>query len=46
LKAALQPLIGAISVGEMQKANLSVDRDRGKVTPGDAAKALESLIRR
>ena len=40
LLAALRPLIGAISVETMQQANLSVDRDEGKVRPAEAARAL------
>ncbi|HKT54320.1 MAG TPA: glycine betaine ABC transporter substrate-binding protein [Caulobacteraceae bacterium] len=39
-RAALQPLIGAISVETMRKANLSVDRERDKQTPQQAAGAL------
>ncbi len=37
---ALQPLIGAIPVEAMRAANLSVDRDRDKLTPAQAASAL------
>jgi osmoprotectant transport system permease protein len=37
---ALQPLIGKISVGAMQAANYSVDRDQGKASPAEAARAL------
>ena len=44
--AALQPLIGAIPVEAMRKANLSVDRDADKATPEAAAKALEAAIGR
>jgi osmoprotectant transport system permease protein len=44
--AALQPLIGAIPVEAMRKANLSVDRDFDKSTPEAAARALEAAIRR
>jgi osmoprotectant transport system permease protein len=46
LRAALQPLVGAIPVAEMQKANLSVDRDKAKATPAQAARALEADLRR
>jgi osmoprotectant transport system permease protein len=39
--AALQPLIGAISVEAMRKANFAVDREgAGKLTPAQAAKEL------
>ncbi|MFI4950616.1 MAG: ABC transporter permease/substrate-binding protein [Caulobacterales bacterium] len=41
---ALKPLIGKIPVTVMQAANLSVDRDRGKASPAEAAKALERQI--
>lgn len=41
---ALRPLIGKIPVGLMQAANLSVDRDQGKASPAEAAKALERQI--
>ncbi|MDR3513804.1 MAG: ABC transporter permease/substrate-binding protein [Caulobacteraceae bacterium] len=44
--AALQPLIGAIPVEAMRKANLSVDRDADKATPESAARALEAAIGR
>jgi osmoprotectant transport system permease protein len=37
---ALQPLVGAVSVESMRAANYSVDRDAGKVTPAEAARAL------
>ena len=46
LKAALQPLIGAIDVQAMRAANLTVDRDRNKQTPEQAAEALERRIGR
>ena len=45
LRAALQPLIGRISVEAMRAANYSVDRDRAKATPGQAARALEAAIK-
>ena len=37
---ALKPLVGSITVQAMQAANYSVDRDQGKVTPAEAARAL------
>ncbi len=40
LRAALAPLIGSISVEAMRAANLSVDRDRDKRTPAQAARTL------
>ena len=43
---ALRPLIGAIPVEAMRKANLSVDRDVDKATPEQAARALEKAIGR
>lgn len=45
--AALQPLIGAISVEAMREANLAVDReDAGKLTPKQAAEHLSRKLRR
>jgi len=44
LVEALKPLIGAIPVAEMQAANYSVDRDDGKLTPAQAARAMEGRI--
>jgi osmoprotectant transport system permease protein len=44
LAGALKPLIGAIPVEAMQGANYSVDRDRGKASPAEAARALESRL--
>ncbi|HZZ33084.1 MAG TPA: glycine betaine ABC transporter substrate-binding protein, partial [Phenylobacterium sp.] len=44
LLAALRPLIGRISVGAMQAANYSVDRDQGKASPAEAARALDRQI--
>jgi osmoprotectant transport system permease protein len=41
---ALQPLIDKIPVGVMQAANLSVDRDDGKASPAEAARALDRQI--
>jgi len=40
LLAALQPLVSKIPVEAMREANLSVDRDRDKRTPAQAAEAL------
>ncbi len=40
LRAALRPLIGAISVERMREANLMVDRDDRKATPKEAAAFL------
>jgi osmoprotectant transport system permease protein len=37
---ALKPLIGRIDVQQMREANLSVDRDRDKASPAQAAEAL------
>ncbi|THD58744.1 ABC transporter permease/substrate-binding protein [Phenylobacterium sp.] len=44
LLAALQPLIGKISVQAMQGANYSVDRDQGKASPAEAARTLGRQI--
>ncbi|HKR86630.1 MAG TPA: glycine betaine ABC transporter substrate-binding protein [Phenylobacterium sp.] len=44
LRRALTPLIGRIPVEAMRAANLSVDRDEGKVAPGEAARALERKL--
>lgn len=40
LVAALKPLIGAISIERMRRANLMVDRDTDKKTPQEAARWL------
>ena len=40
LLAALRPLIGSISVEAMRSANYAVDRDQGRVSPAEAARAL------
>ncbi|MFN3515064.1 MAG: glycine betaine ABC transporter substrate-binding protein [Phenylobacterium sp.] len=40
----LRPLIGAIPVEAMREANYSVDRDTGKATPAQAARALERRL--
>ena len=42
--AALHPLLGAIPVEAMRAANLSVDRDRNKLTPAQAASDLAAKI--
>jgi osmoprotectant transport system permease protein len=44
LLRALRPLIGRIPVGAMRRANLSVDRDRDKATPDQAAAALGKAV--
>ena len=44
LRAALTPLIGRISVQQMQAANYSVDRDADKLTPARAASDLARQI--
>jgi osmoprotectant transport system permease protein len=44
LIGALKPLIGKIDVAAMRAANLTVDRDRDKATPAEAAKALEAKL--
>ncbi|MFN3288698.1 MAG: hypothetical protein ACK40H_09635, partial [Sphingomonadaceae bacterium] len=41
---ALTPLIGRIPVEAMRQANFSVDRDRDKRTPAEAARALEGVM--
>ncbi len=46
LRAALAPLVGSIPLADMQAANLSVDRDQDKKTPGEAAAALAAQIAR
>jgi osmoprotectant transport system permease protein len=46
LLGALTPLIGKIPVEAMRAANLTVDRDKAKATPAQAAKALEAGIGR
>ena len=40
IREALRPLIGSISVEAMRSANYAVDRDQGKVSPAEAARAL------
>lgn len=44
LMAALEPLIGKVSVEAMRAANYSVDRDGDKATPAEAARALEAAL--
>ncbi|MFA6123151.1 ABC transporter permease/substrate-binding protein [Sphingomonas sp.] len=44
LAAALKPLVGRIPVSVMREANYLVDRDRGKVSPEDAARWLERRL--
>jgi osmoprotectant transport system permease protein len=44
LIAALSPLIGTIRLGDMQQANLMVDRDKDKQTPAQAATWLATRI--
>ncbi|MDB5453187.1 MAG: substrate-binding region of ABC-type glycine betaine transport system [Caulobacteraceae bacterium] len=44
LIGALRPLIGNIQVGAMKAANYSVDRDAGKLSPAEAAMALERKL--
>ncbi len=46
LKAALEPLLGAIDVATMREANLAVDRDEEKWTPAQAARWLAGEIGR
>ena len=45
LLAALAPLIGAVPVGAMRDANYSVDRDREKRSPAQAALTLARGVR-
>jgi len=44
LRAALEPLLGAITIETMREANLMVDRDEGKVTPEAAARWLAERV--
>ncbi|MHB8529761.1 MAG: ABC transporter permease/substrate-binding protein [Caulobacteraceae bacterium] len=46
LRAALDPLVGTISLVAMQAANLSVDRASNKRTPGEGAATLAAGIAR
>jgi osmoprotectant transport system permease protein len=45
LLAALRPLIGAIDLGNMQRANLMVDRADNKRTPEQAADWLSQHLK-
>jgi len=45
-RTALTPLLNAIPVEAMRKANLTVDRDQDKATPAQAAQALAKAIGR
>lgn len=45
VRGLLAPLIGRIRVEDMRAANLSVDRDREKRSPADAAAWLEARLR-
>ena len=44
LRNALTPLVGAISVGAMQAANFSIDRDTHKLGPAEAARDLAKSV--
>lgn len=44
LLAALKPLVGAIDLGTMQRANLMVDRSTDKFTPEQVARMLDARI--
>ena len=44
LLGVLKPLIGKIPVDAMRAANLTVDRDQDKLTPAEAAKALDAKL--
>lgn len=44
LLGALRPLVGAVPVEAMREANYSVDRDRDKATPAQAAAALAAKL--
>lgn len=44
LRAALEPLLGAINVSQMQAANYAVDRTEDKRTPEQAAEELADAI--
>lgn len=46
MQALLKPLVGAIPVERMREANYMVDRDTGKKSPDDAARWLESGLKR
>ena len=42
--AALQPLVGAIDVDAMREANFSVDREKDKLAPAQAARRLAQRV--
>jgi osmoprotectant transport system permease protein len=44
LTQALSPLLGSIGAEEMRAANYSVDRDRNKLAPAEAARTLEEKL--
>ena len=44
IRAAIEPLVGAIDVEAMREANLSVDREEGKLTFEEAARRLAERI--
>jgi osmoprotectant transport system permease protein len=44
LLAALKPLVGAIDLATMQRANLTVDRDTDKRSPQEVAQGLDKMI--
>lgn len=44
LRTALQPLVGAIDLARMRRANLDVDRDANKLTPLQAAERLGNEV--
>ncbi|MEI2735149.1 MAG: glycine betaine ABC transporter substrate-binding protein [Rhodoblastus sp.] len=44
LRAALRPLVGAIDLARMRRANLDVDRDADKLTPLQAAERLGNEV--
>jgi osmoprotectant transport system permease protein len=46
LVAALRPLVGAIPVDEMRKANFMVDREKDKAGPDEAARWLATAVGR
>jgi osmoprotectant transport system permease protein len=46
LLSALKPILGAINLASMQRANLMVDRPDDKRTPEQAARWLEQKIKR
>lgn len=45
LRAALQPLIGAVAVDKIRQANLMVDQDADKRSPAEAARWLEESLK-